>query len=541
MEDSKKHLEECRRLFDSLPDPGGLLDSRGNFIIVTKAFEELVGRKKADLIGKNAFTIGFFNKDYEKIAFGNMKKWLADKKVPPHDIELNVKNGKKIIAQTRYSVVDYHGKKTFLFILFDVTEQRKAENKLIESEKKIRDILSSTTDIAWEVNEKGQIIYISGKVKEILGYEPKELIGKTPYYVMSPKEKIRTKKVFHGALLDKVNITDFECEVLTKTGDIRVFLTNGIPVFGPDKKLIGYRGVEKDVTDRKRNEEKFQELFDNMKSGVIVYKFNDKDNDFIVKDFNQAAEKIKGKKRGELLGKKLLKISPEFKENGVYDNYFKVYKTGISEFFSVVAGKDTGKESWLDIFAYRLSSGEVVVIFDDVTENVKSDKKIEESEAKFKKIFESSPEAIVILDNKATVVDLNGRVVDWLGYTIEEIIGKSLLEFPFFSDKSKMKVMNKFKERMAKKSVEIPPYELEFIGKNGKIFIGRIYTRLIQSDTKGNTQDLVMISDVTDEKESEKTRNERQAQLEKMNNLMVGRELKMIELKEKIRKLEEKI
>ena len=132
-------------------------------------------------------------------------------------------------------------------------------------------------------------------------------------------------------------------------------------------------------------------------------------------------------------------------------------------------------------------------------------------------------------------------MVDWLGYKVDEIIGKNLLEFPFFSDKSKMKVMSKYKERMAKKSVEIPPYELEFIGKSGKIFIGRIYTRLIQSDVKGNTQDLVMISDITDEKKSEKTRNERQLQLEKMNNLMVGRELKMIELKERIRKLEEKI
>lgn len=541
MEDSKKHLEECRRLFDSLPDPGGLLDSRGNFIIVTKAFEALVGRKKADLIGKNAFTTGLFNKDFEKIAFNNMKKWLSNKIVPPHDIELNVKNGKKIIAQTRNSVVKYHGKKSFLFILLDVTEQRKAENKLIESEKKIRDILSSTTDIAWEVNEKGQIIYISGKVKEILGYEPKELMGKTPYYVMSAKEKTRTKKVFHEALLKKVNITDFECEVLAKTGEVRVFLTNGIPVFGPDKKLIGYRGVEKDITDRKRNEEKFQELFDNMKSGVIVYEFSQKDSDFIVKDINRAAEKIKGKQMKELLGKKLLNISPDFKKNGVFDNYLRVYKTGVSEYFSVTIGKDTREESWLDIFAYRLSSGEVVAIFDDVTENVRSDKKIEESELRFKKIFESSPEAIVILDNNANVVELNGRVVDWLGYTVEEITGKNLKDFPFFSEKSKMKVLSKYKERMEKKSAEIPPYELEFIGKSGKIFIGRIYTRLIQSSIKGKTQDLVMISDITDEKESEKTRNERQIQLEKMNSLMVGRELKMIELKERIRKLEEKI
>ena len=101
--------------------------------------------------------------------------------------------------------------------------------------------------------------------------------------------------------------------------------------------------------------------------------------------------------------------------------------------------------------------------------------------------------------------------------------------------------MSKYKERMQKKSTEIPPYELEFISKKGEVFIGRVYTRLIRNDIDGNTQDLVMISDMTKEKESEKTRNERQEQLEKMNKLMVGRELKMIELKERLAKYEGEI
>jgi hypothetical protein len=71
--------------------------------------------------------------------------------------------------------------------------------------------------------------------------------------------------------------------------------------------------------------------------------------------------------------------------------------------------------------------------------------------------------------------------------------------------------------------------------------IGRIYTRTIRDKNGNPLQDLVMISDVTKNKEEEKKREERQRELEKMNKIMVGRELKMIELKNKIKELKDKL
>jgi PAS domain S-box-containing protein len=226
---------------------------------------------------------------------------------------------------------------------------------------------------------------------------------------------------------------------------------------------------------------------------------------------------------------------------GVYDSIRRVWRTGNSEYFSSNFKLDSGEEVWRDNFIYRLPSGTVVAIYEDVSEKVKVNKKIEENERKFHKIFEASPEAIVILDSESKIVDSNSRVTEWLDYKVDEIRGKSLLEIPFFSDEGKKKVIEKFKEKMKNADKRIAPYEIEFFGKKGEKMIGRIYTRTIRDKNGNPLQDLVMISDVTKNKEEEKKREERQRELEKMNKIMVGRELKMIELKNKIKELKDKL
>jgi PAS domain S-box-containing protein len=399
----------------------------------------------------------------------------------------------------------------------------------------------NSSDIIWEVDHKGRIQFISGKVKQILGYTRKELIGKTPYYLMSPPEKKRVKKIFHAHLERRENISDFESVILTKNKEKRVFLTNGVPIFDKEDNLIGYRGVEKDITERKRVEEKFQELFNNMKSGVAVYDVLNNGKKIVFNDFNKAAEEIDHVKLKDIKGKSLLKVFPMSRKLGVYDSIRRVWRTGNSEYFSSNFKLDSGEEVWRDNFIYRLPSGTVVAIYEDVSEKVKVNKKIEENERKFHKIFEASPEAIVILDSESKIVDSNSRVTEWLDYKVDEIRGKSLLEIPFFSDEGKKKVIEKFKEKMKNADKRIAPYEIEFFGKKGEKMIGRIYTRTIRDKNGNPLQDLVMISDVTKNKEEEKKREERQRELEKMNKIMVGRELKMIELKNKIKELKDKL
>jgi PAS domain S-box-containing protein len=148
----------------------------------------------------------------------------------------------------------------FVFIgcvIGTICERRKrVEATLREAERKFQDIVLSSADWIWEVDKDGRYTFVSGRVKEILGYEPDDLLGKTPFELMPDEEAKRISEVFGKIALDKKPIIDLENWNLTRQGDRVCLLTNGVPVFDNSGELTGYRGVDKDITERKQAEER---------------------------------------------------------------------------------------------------------------------------------------------------------------------------------------------------------------------------------------------------------------------------------------------
>lgn len=140
------------------------------------------------------------------------------------------------------------------------------------------------------------------------------------------------------------------------------------------------------------------------------------------------------------------------------------------------------------------------------------------SEEKYKKIFELSPQAILVIDKSATVVDLNERVYDWLGYSKEEVVGKKMLNIPFIPKKSLFIALKNLTQRFLGK--DISPYELEFIAKNGETKIGIITGVPIKNEKGENVQDLVMIMDATEIKKVEEKNSKQQQLLVQITTLL---------------------
>ena len=139
------------------------------------------------------------------------------------------------------------------------------------------------------------------------------------------------------------------------------------------------------------SEEKFRELFNHMNSGAAIYQAKDKGNDFIFKDVNRFGERIGNIKKEDLLGKSVLKIFPALKKTGLFDVFKRVWKTGKPEYHPVLfyKGKEFGR--WLENFVYKLSSGEIVAIYNDVTDRKQAQKALRESEKRYRDIFDNSP------------------------------------------------------------------------------------------------------------------------------------------------------
>ena len=105
-----------------------------------------------------------------------------------------------------------------------------------------------------------------------------------------------------------------------------------------------------------------------MGSGVAVYGVVDEGEDFEFVDFNKGAERIEGIHREEIIGKRLSDVVPETKETGILAALKRVWLTGNAKFFPESLYRASKKESWREGYVYKLITGEIVAVYDDVTE-----------------------------------------------------------------------------------------------------------------------------------------------------------------------------
>ncbi len=151
----------------------------------------------------------------------------------------------------------------------DIVERKRAEKALGESERRLRDIAFSMADWIWEVDENGVYTYCSEKIKDILGYAREEIIGKTPFDLMPKKEAERIGDIFNSIVSEKKPIIDLENWNLTKKGRKVCLQTSGVPIYGDKGEFLGYRGVDKDITERKHAEEELIKYYDHLEDLVI--------------------------------------------------------------------------------------------------------------------------------------------------------------------------------------------------------------------------------------------------------------------------------
>jgi len=192
-------------------------------------------------------------------------KQYPKKVLKPGSVELEFKrkDGSTIWVDTTVTVGrDGNGQPVELMgVLHDITERKKAEKAVSESEGRFRSLIETTSDWVWEVNEKFVYTYVSRRIRDILGFDPEEVVGKAPVDLMPLKEANRVARVFDTALTDKKPFAFVENVCLHKDGHKVVLETSGVPFFDANGNVCGFRGVDRDVTERKRAEEEAQESF----------------------------------------------------------------------------------------------------------------------------------------------------------------------------------------------------------------------------------------------------------------------------------------
>ncbi|MGB7294150.1 MAG: PAS domain S-box protein [Candidatus Aminicenantales bacterium] len=162
------------------------------------------------------------------------------------------KDGRAVPVSIIASPIVEDGKVEAIFGIYrDISDQKRILESLRTSEKRFQDIAMSSADWIWEVNHNGVYTFASGQVKQILGYEAEEIIGKSPFDLMPKNEAARVRQIFHQLCLDKQPLVDMVNWNLSKQGKLVCLQTNALPILDDANQLRGYRGMDKDITERR--------------------------------------------------------------------------------------------------------------------------------------------------------------------------------------------------------------------------------------------------------------------------------------------------
>lgn len=174
----------------------------------------------------------------------------------------------------------------------------------------------------------------------------------------------------------------------------------------------------------RESETRLNELFENMHSGVAVYRASPDGQRFFFSGFNRAAERIENLRREDLLGKDVAEIFPAIADFGLLDVFKRVWRSGQAENFPMSFYHDGRITGWRDNFVYRLPSGEIVAIYDDVTARKQAEEALRLSEEQYRATFDHAAVGIAQVAPTGRFMQINEVFCDIIGYTREEVLAQ---------------------------------------------------------------------------------------------------------------------
>ncbi|HOW26882.1 MAG TPA: PAS domain S-box protein [Elusimicrobiota bacterium] len=171
-------------------------------------------------------------------------------------------------------------------------------------------------------------------------------------------------------------------------------------------------------------ETRYRELFENMSDGVIVLHPVDDPGDFIIREFNRAAESIERMKRDAVVGHTVLEVLPGLRESGLFGMMQRIRKTGKAERIVDVFYRGAQASRWVNGYIYRLPSGDIVMVYGDVTDRHLTADLLRQSEEKYRTLFETMPQGVVYQDSEGRIISTNPASRKILGWTEEQESGR---------------------------------------------------------------------------------------------------------------------
>lgn len=296
--------ENLQNILNAMDDGVTLAGVDGKVSDCNEAALKQLGLKREEFIGKNVYAV-VVPEDKQRAIDGALRVLETGKTL--NQVGVLRKDGSVFCAEISVTAIYDKNKKpiVFLGVTRDITERKKVEMAYKEAEERFRGLVESTSDIIWQVDQNAVYTYVSPKIKEILGYEPQEVVGKTPFDFISECDEEKMLKNFLEIANKMEPFHGLENWNVHKNGSLVLLETSGVPILDEKGQLMGYRGIDRDITERKKaqealrlSEEKFSKVFQNSPIAVTITSLATGD----ILEINESAVNLFGYRREEAIG-----------------------------------------------------------------------------------------------------------------------------------------------------------------------------------------------------------------------------------------------
>ena len=504
-EEALQKSEERFRLLAESSLTGIYLFQEGRFLYVNKALASIFGYKVEEMVGHFG-PLDLTHPDDQAAVTENVRRRLSGEvETIRSDFRGLRKDGEVIFVEVHGTRIEYGGKVGIIGTLVDITERKRAENALKESEDRYRHLVEGSPAIVWSFSDKNGTLFASSRVKSILGYSP-DFLYKNPWLwnkSIHPDDQYpvaqSTKDFASGKDLN------VEYRIKDSSGNWRWFHDRSIGKHIENEATI-IEGISIDITERKRAEQALRESEERMKSifraapigiGVVTNR--------VLTDVNTRICEMTGYSREELVGSSARVL---------YPTQYDLDYVG-TEKYRQIAEKGTGsvETRWMKkdstiidvllsstpINPSDLSRGVTFTVL-DITESKHAERALRESEERFRLAFENANTGVCLVDPDGNLTRVNNKMCEIFGYTKQELEAMTVNDIAHPEDLDKSP---EFIQETLQGKIDRGTFEKRYFHKKGHVVTCQVSSSLVRDAAGTPLYFISHLHDITDRKQAE--------------------------------------
>ncbi|HTY15613.1 MAG TPA: PAS domain S-box protein [Methanoregulaceae archaeon] len=448
--------QRMRDIIDHLPDATVAIDLEGMVIAWNQAMEEMTGVPKEQILATRDHSYGL-------PFYGKKRPILLDLVLKENkEIEATyahiARKGSKLISET-YVPLLYGGKGAYLWFIAsplydrhggitgaiesirDITDLKRAEADLVESEERYRNVIEDQTEFICRFLPDGTHIFVNEAYCRYFGLDREEIIGTRFHPKIHPEDLEMMAGLIASLTVDNPLMT-IDQRIIMQDGSTRWQRWVDRAIFNADGSLKEYQSVGRDITETKRIEEvlrstqeKFTKAFLASPDAIMISDL--KSGKFV--EINNATSQIFGYSRDEMIGKSALDLGIWVRKEDRDAFISHVKKHGLAERYDIVNRHKSGKLFNASVSADVITLDgrkHLISVVRDITGRKQIEEALRESLQKYRNIVETTPDIIWEIDKSGNFTYVSPQTEKIFGYLPSDLVGKPIFSFIYEDDTS---------------------------------------------------------------------------------------------------------